>query len=123
MKDRGEGAEAREQFRQGVELFNAQKFFEAHESWEAIWLDAREPNKTFLQAITQVSAAFHHYAQGNRAGAKSLLQKGLKKLEQFPAGYRGLMLENFRAELREWVKALTKREDDPKAERPKIEWE
>ncbi len=113
--------EAAELFRRGVEQFNAGQFFEAHESWELVWLPAAEPDKTFLQGITQVSAAFFHYARGNREGFASLLRKGLRKLEEFPAGYRGLRLEKLRAQLREWLEAVERGRDSPHRSPPRIE--
>jgi len=122
LKERKGSAKNREEFRQGVAQFNAGKFFDAHESWEAIWLKAEEPDKTFLQGITQVTAAFHHHAQGNRRGAESLLQKGLQKLEQFPADYRGVRLEKLREELRKWAAALRKVKHSPRLKKPRIGW-
>src|SRR5207302_8977166 len=38
-----------EKFQKGVEQFNHGHFFEAHETWEEIWLPAPEPERTFLQ--------------------------------------------------------------------------
>lgn len=111
-----------ELFRRGVEQFNSGEFFEAHESWELVWLPAPEPDKTFLQGITQVSAAFFHYSRGNRQGMESLLRKGLEKLERFPADYRGLRLEELRAELRKWLEQVTVGSDDRSASRPRIQW-
>lgn len=93
-------------FRRGVEQFNAREFWEAHESWELVWLPAPEPDKTFLQGIIQVSAGFHHYTESNPAGARALLRRGLAKLERFPDGYRGLRLEDLRAAARAWLAAL-----------------
>ncbi|MBI1738297.1 MAG: DUF309 domain-containing protein [Acidobacteria bacterium] len=122
MKAQKGAVEGWEQFRQGVEQFNAEKFFEAHETWEAIWLKATEPDKTFLQGITQVTAAFHHHAQGNREGAESLLQKGLRKLEQFPADYRGVKLDKLREEIRKWAKALGEEKNRPTMKKPRIGW-
>jgi hypothetical protein len=122
LKERKGGVASRKEFQQGVDQFNTEKFFDAHESWEAIWLNAAEPDKTFLQGITQVTAAFHHYAQGNREGAKSLLQKGLRKLEPFPAEYRGVRLEKLREELRKWAAALQKVKRKPRMKKPKIGW-
>jgi len=122
LKVRRSGAKSGKQFQQGVDQFNAEKFFDAHESWEAIWLKAAEPDKTFLQGITQVTAAFHHHARGNREGAESLLQKGLRKLEQFPAAYRGVRLEKLREELRKWAAALGKTKHRPRMKKPKIGW-
>src|SRR5579871_1169997 len=95
-----------EQFRRGVGQFNAQLFFEAHETWEEIWLAATEPDKTFLQGIIQIAAAFHHYNRGNTRGTRSLLEAGLKRLEQFPAVHREIELEALRAEARAWSSGL-----------------
>jgi len=89
-------------FQRGIDQFNRREFFESHESWEVIWLAAPEPDKTFLQGIIQVAAALHHYHRGNRAGAQSLLRRGLKKMERFPADYRSLNLEEIRAACRQW---------------------
>ena len=36
-------------FRDGVAHFNAAEFWEAHESWEMLWLAARSDVKQFLQ--------------------------------------------------------------------------
>lgn len=95
-------------FARGMEQFNRRHFFESHETWEEVWLRAPEPDKTFLQGIIQVAAAFHHYARGNRAGAESLMRAGLSKLEKFQEDYRGLKLEAFRVAVREWLAMLEK---------------
>jgi hypothetical protein len=101
-----------EQFRRGVGQFNAQLFFEAHETWEEIWLAATEPDKTFLQGIIQIAAAFHHYNRGNIRGARSLLEAGLKRLERFPAVHREIELELLRTAARAWSRGLHA-EDEP----------
>ena len=111
---------AAELFEQGVEQFNRVHFFESHESWEEIWLSAPEPDKTFLQGIIQVAAAFHHHRQGNRNGATSLLKQGLRKLQQFPADYRGLKLEEVRARVRAWLAALECNGETGRLELPRI---
>lgn len=94
-------------FREGLHRFNTGLFFEAHESWEEIWLTAPEPEKTFLQGIIQVSAAFHHYRRNNRQGAESLLREGLRKLDRFSSVHRGLAIGNLRDFVRQWLAALT----------------
>ncbi len=71
-------------FRRGIEQFNAGHFFEAHETWEEVWLHSPEPDKTFLQGIIQIAAAFHHRSRGNDRGTPTLLQAGLKRLARFP---------------------------------------
>jgi hypothetical protein len=97
---------AAELWQRGIAQFNRGEFFECHESWEEIWLAAPEPDKTFLQGIIQVAAAFHHYRRGNLAGARSLLSEGLRKIERFPDGYRGIALESLRVTARHWSAAF-----------------
>jgi predicted metal-dependent hydrolase len=103
--------EHHEQFRRGVEQFNGRLFFEAHETWEEIWLATPEPDKTFLQGIIQIAAAFHHYSRGNLPGTRSLLEAGLKRLERFPGVHRRLALESLRGEVRAWAQGLNEGSD------------
>ncbi len=86
-------------------LFNSAEFFKAHEVWEEIWLAAPEPEKTFLQGLIQLAAAFHHYSRGNRAGGQSLATTALEKLEKFPGNYSGVNLAALRRASREWLAA------------------
>ena len=90
----------------GLRCYRAGEFFEAHEHWENVWLGLQEPEKSFLQALIQVTAAFHHYNAGNSAGAASLLQRALRRLEVCPAEFGGVNVGALRDEIREWVKAL-----------------
>ena len=110
---------ASEQFERGVALFNARKFFEAHEAWEELWLVEREPEKTFLQGMIQLAAAFHHCRRGNSRGAKSLLAAGVAKLERFPDRHRGLALAQLRAQATRCVRWLG-REEGPEPPPPRI---
>jgi predicted metal-dependent hydrolase len=92
--------------RSRVALFNQRKFFEAHELWEEIWLHAKLPEKTFLQGLIQVTAAFHHHSRRNFRGMESLLRRGLTKLDEFPASHRGLKIGVLRTTLRKWLATL-----------------
>jgi uncharacterized protein len=87
---------------EGIHLFNARKFFEAHEALEAVWLSAQGEERIFLHGLIQVAAAFHHHARGNPAGFRSLLEKGAKKLETFPAAQAGVRLGELRRQLQLW---------------------
>jgi len=74
---------------EGIHLFNTREFFEAHEALEAVWLKTKGDRKTFLHGLIQVAAAFHHHTHGNRAGFRSLLEKGCTKLEKIGGRDRG----------------------------------
>jgi predicted metal-dependent hydrolase len=77
-------------FRDGVAHFNAAEFWEAHESWETLWLVAKSDVKQFLQGLIQVAAAYHHVKRGTLRGAPRLFEAGMRKLAPFPPGFCGL---------------------------------
>src|ERR1700739_974175 len=93
-------------FQQGLEAFNSADFFEAHEHWEEVWLETPVPDKTFLQGLIQVAAAFHHYTRENRRGTQTLLEAGLTRLEPFPSFHWGLEIAPLRESVRQWLTAL-----------------
>jgi len=87
---------------EGIRLFNTQKYFEAHEALEAVWLKAEGEEKTFLHGLIQVAAAFHHYTRSNPAGFRSLLEKSWRKLERFGDVRDELDLAGLRKQLQPW---------------------
>jgi predicted metal-dependent hydrolase len=109
-----------EELRQGIHQFNEGRFFEAHESWEEVWLNSPEPERTFLQGIIQIAAAFHHYGRGNTRGARSLLEAGGRRLAHLPDTYHGLVLDPLRSSAREWACALAEGRDPGPARLPQI---
>jgi uncharacterized protein len=99
-------SEKEEKFERGLRHFNAREFFEAHEVWEEVWLVEAEPEKTFLQGIIQIAAAFHHYRRGNSDGAETLLAAGIVKITRFPADHRGLAILDLCKTAKSWARAL-----------------
>lgn len=114
-------AERKKKFEEGLAHFNAGKFFEAHEFWEEIWLREPEPEKTFLQGLIQITAAFHHHQRGNPDGAESLLASGIVKLLRFPDDHHGLAIGAIRESARHWVRALGSGSDLGDNAIPKLE--
>ncbi len=98
--------EKHERFERGLAHFNARQFFEAHEVWEEIWLVEVEPERTFLQGLIQIAAAFHHYRRGNSDGAENLLAAGIVKITRFPNDYHGLAVADLRAAAKWWARQL-----------------
>ncbi len=68
----------------GIELFNAQKYWHAHEAWERMWLVAEGDKKTFLQGLIQLAAAYHHVQRGTFRGAIRLFDAALSKIAATP---------------------------------------
>ena len=49
-----------EHFQDGIDLFNAGRFFECHEAWEQAWLRSAGADKLFYQGMIQAAAAILH---------------------------------------------------------------
>lgn len=109
-----------ESLRQGIEEFDSERFFEAHEAWEHVWLASAGSEKRYLQGIIQIAAAFHHYQRDNWNGACSLLQAGLGRLRDSPATLGAIALEPLCRAASEWAQALQQGRDPGKASLPKI---
>lgn len=92
-------------YEEGLEAFNSAHFYEAHELWEEVWLHTPNPDKTFLQGLIQVAAAFHHHSRANLLGTRNLLREGLLKLEAFPEVHGGLEIGPLREAVRSWLAA------------------
>ena len=73
--------------RQGLELFNDAKYFEAHEAWEELWHVEQGRDRTFVQGLIQVAGHFVHINKGNWSGALSLAEAALGKFN-LPASHR-----------------------------------
>jgi hypothetical protein len=100
---------------EGLACYRNEEFFLAHEHWEGVWLQTDEPEKTFLQSLIQVAAAFHHLQRGNRIGAISLLKRALRRLDRFSDECCGVAVAPLRESIRAWLQAL---ESDPAQSRP-----
>ena len=112
--------ERKKKFEEGLAHFNAKKFFEAHEFWEEIWLVEPEPEKTFLQGLIQVTAAFHHRQRGNPEGVELLLASGIVKLLRFPEDHRGLAIGELRENAKRWARAIGMGDDLGEKVLPKL---
>ena len=105
---------------EGLRCYGQEEFFNAHEHWEEVWLGCQEPEKTFLQALIQIAAAFHHLQRGNLAGTRSLLEAARRRLERFGPEYDGVALEPLRRRLSDWLEALKPSDRAPAISFPSI---
>ena len=91
---------------EGLRCYRNSEFFLAHEHWESVWLKLEEPEKSFLQALIQTAAAFHHFNAGNPTGTASLLRRSLRRLEICPDSFGGIATSPLCGEIHEWLQAL-----------------
>lgn len=74
-------------FWQGVEEFNQQAFYACHDTLEALWMEAAEPDRKFYQGILQIAVGCYHLSNQNWRGAVILLGEGIGRLSNYPAVY------------------------------------
>ena len=79
-----------QEFWRGVEQFNSEQFYACHDTLEALWMDATEPQKSFYQGILQIAVALYHLGNSNWRGAVILLGEGINKLQRYPPTYAGI---------------------------------
>ncbi|MGZ4788557.1 MAG: DUF309 domain-containing protein [Terriglobales bacterium] len=88
-----------DRFAIAVELFNAERYFEAHEAWEDEWRDSADPERRWLQGLIQAAVALHHRSRGNYPGATSVMARAIVNLRTCPHIMRGIDVVRFREEL------------------------
>ncbi len=67
----------------GIEQFNRQEFFEAHETLETLWNAEPELIRVLYKGILQVGVGCYHLLNGNYRGATLKLQTGADYLTAF----------------------------------------
>lgn len=105
---------------EGLRCYRAERFFEAHEHWEVMWLKLQDPEKAFLQGVIQVAAAFYHLQRGNPEGTASLLQGALRRLDRHAPSFGGISVKPLCEEIRDWLRALEEDQGPPRLPFPQI---
>ena len=80
----------RELFQEGIDLFNAEEFFECHEVLEEVWTHSQQPDRWFLQALIHFAVGFYHHSRGNRNGTQRQLRKGVRKIQNYLPEWDGV---------------------------------
>jgi len=70
----------KESLKEAIDLFNNQKWYEAHDAFEDIWNDLVGDERQIVQGILQVSVSQFHLNKGNLNGAMILLGEGLGRI-------------------------------------------
>ncbi|MEM8944221.1 MAG: DUF309 domain-containing protein [Planctomycetota bacterium] len=79
----------------GIEFFNECDFFEAHETWEELWMEYRGDARKFYQGMIQVAVALHHFGNGNTRGARKVYSTSRGYLQEYTGVYHGLDIDAF----------------------------
>ncbi len=75
---------------QGVSEFNAREYYACHDTLEALWLEASDPDQKFYQGVLQIAVACYHLHNLNWRGAVTLLGEGIGRLPYYRPIYAGI---------------------------------
>ena len=93
-------------FLTALNLFNTQKWYEAHDAFEDIWNTLDGDERQVIQGILQVSVSQFHLSKGNLNGATILLGEGLGRIKNRTNISLGIDLQSFCKHLEELLKKL-----------------
>lgn len=99
-------------FERGIEEFNRQEFFEAHDTWEELWMETGGSQRLFYQGLIQMAVGFYHLGNGNYKGASSQLSKAAAKLEKFLPVSDGVRTLELVERLRECLTSMERLQED-----------
>jgi predicted metal-dependent hydrolase len=93
--------------------FNEQRFYEAHDVLEALWLPARnEPDGPFYKGLIQLAAAFVHLQRNRLLPATALLKRSGELLSLYSSPHLGLDVAAATHLIREWLNMLDRMAPD-----------
>src|SRR5438309_74858 len=111
-----------EALREGIGLFNQERFWEAHEVLEEIWHPATGVERDIIQGLILTAAGLVHYQKNENAVCVSILGRAMEKLGALD-NFKGLDIKRLRAGIEqiqkdnmpkllqvEWVKTKTHKE-------------
>ncbi|MFG0247825.1 MAG: DUF309 domain-containing protein [Phycisphaeraceae bacterium JB051] len=85
-------------FHEGLRLFNEQEWFDAHETWEDIWVMASGDRKLFYQGLIQCAVVLEHVRRGNPRGVRSVWKTAQSKFVGLPDPYMGIEIARLLAD-------------------------
>ncbi len=88
----------------GIDFFNREYFFEAHDELEELWMDARTAvERNLFHGLVNIATGFYHYRMHNLVGMQSQLHKGMEKLAQVPGRCCGVEVAALLRSLRPYL--------------------
>lgn len=92
-------------------LFNRQKFYEAHDVLENLWLPGRHgANGNFYKGLIQLAGAFVHLQKNRLRPSAALFKLARTNLEKYPRRHEQLDLTAVLALIADWLQRLEQSE-------------
>jgi predicted metal-dependent hydrolase len=103
IESRASARGEKETLREGIDLFNQERFWEAHELLEEIWHPATGVERDTIQGLILTAAALVHYQKNENAVYVSILGRAMEKLGGFD-NFKGLDIKYLRAGIEQTLK-------------------
>lgn len=101
-----------------AELFDQQRFFEAHEFFEWAWKGpvTDDADRGFYKGMAQLAVGYTHTQRGNEKGAITLLQRGIDHIAPYGPTHHGIDVRRATADAEAFADVI--RDQGPGPDRP-----
>ena len=96
------------QAREGLRLFNAGEYFEAHEALEDAWNAEEGDAKNLYRGVLQIAVTYLHITHRNYSGAVKVYERSLKWLNGLPDICKGIHLRQLLADAKRVFEEIQK---------------
>jgi uncharacterized protein len=98
------------EYLEGIAQFNAGRYYDAHETWESIWLRSAGETRLFYHALIQAAVALYHHERGNAHGVQALYERACEKLQKLPPRLMSLDVREFEQQFKRFFAVLSDRQ-------------
>ena len=99
-----------EQLHKAVAQFNADQFWESHETLEYLWRATPYPLRHFYHGVIKMATGFHHVGRHNAKGSRNKLSEGLRLLKVFTPEFYGLDTRGLHDDTTRWLGWVSSRD-------------
>ena len=93
---------------EGLRLFNAGEYFEAHEALEDAWNAEQDKVRDLYRGILQIAVVYLHITRQNYNGAVKVYGRSQKWLKGWPENCRGIQVGQLRRDAEAVIAELTR---------------
>lgn len=86
----------------GLQAFNRQAFYDAHEFFETAWRTSSLNEREFYRALLQISGGFYRLTEDRPTAARKFFDRARFWLQPFPSHFKSIDINA----LRGWLTAL-----------------
>ena len=101
----GPQMEAKDAIREGIQLFNEERYWESHESLESAWRRASGADKEVLQGIILLAAALVHLQKNEIKVTLSVMERAHSKLTGHHSEHFGINIDDLNDDVSRMISA------------------